>query len=321
MGNALVDVLTVLESDEMLHRLNLPKGSMQLIDNAMLKLLQKETSHYTAHYVAGGSASNTLSILARLGVTTEFIGKIGKDEIGNFFRQETTNNGVVPSFFYSQQPSGRCTVLISADGERTMCTYLGASADMSAEDLRHEQFEGFRLFHIEGYLVQNYDLIRNAINYAKNHGVTVSLDLSSFNVVEEHLDFLQQIIAEKVDIVFANEDEVKALTGKELEPAVAELASMCSIAVVKIGARGSIIRHGDDQLHVPVYEAKRVDTTGAGDAYAAGFLYGWIHSLPLEMSGQIGSFLAANVIEEIGPKIVPDRWETIHQWMKELTYV
>ena len=321
MGNALVDVLTVLQSDEMLERLKLPKGSMQLIDETMLQQLHKETADYTAHYVAGGSASNTLSILARLGIETEFIGKIGKDEIGNFFQQETKSNGVTPFFFFSQHPSGRCTVLISADGERTLCTYLGASADMTANDLSQDLFDGFRLFHIEGYLVQNYDLIRSAITLAKAAGLTVSLDLSSFNVVEENLDFLRQIIIDKVDIVFANEDEVKALTGKELPDAVKELATMCSIAVVKTGKRGSIIQHGEDVLHIPIYEAVRVDTTGAGDAYAAGFLYGWINQLPLEMSGQIGSFLAANVIEEIGPKITPDRWEKIHQWMNELTHV
>lgn len=321
MGNALVDVLTVVQSDEILDRLKLPKGSMQLIDETMLQQLHKETADYTAHYVAGGSASNTLSILARLGIETEFIGKIGKDEIGSFFQQETRRNGVIPSFFFSQQPSGRCTVLISADGERTMCTYLGASADMNANDLNKELFDGFRLFHIEGYLVQNYDLIQSAITLAKEAGLTVSLDLSSFNVVEENLDFLQKIIAEKVDIVFANEEEVKALTGKKLPQALAELASQCSIAVVKVGKEGSYIQHGEDVLHIPIYEAKRVDTTGAGDAYAAGFLYGWINQLPLEMSGQIGSFLAANVIEEIGPKITPARWEGIHQWIDELTHV
>ncbi len=321
MGNALVDVLTVLQSDEMLDRLNLPKGSMQLIDETMLQQLHKETADYTAHYVAGGSASNTLSILARLGIETEFIGKIGKDEIGKFFQNETKNNGVIPSFFFSQHPSGRCTVLISADGERTMCTYLGASADMTANDLTHDLFDEFRLFHIEGYLVQNYDLIQSAITLAKAAGLTVSLDLSSFNVVEEHLNFLRQIIIDKVDIVFANEDEVKALTGKDLPEATKELASMCSIAVVKTGKRGSIIQHGEDVLHIPIYEAVRVDTTGAGDAYAAGFIYGWINQLPLEMSGQIGSFLAANVIEEIGPKITLDRWENIHQWINKLTHV
>jgi sugar/nucleoside kinase (ribokinase family) len=321
MGNALVDVLTMLQSDEMLYRLNLPKGSMQLIDETMLQQLLKETSIYTMHYVAGGSASNTLSILAQLGITTEFIGKIGKDEIGNFFQQETRINGVIPSFFFSQYSSGRCTVLISPDGERTMCTYLGASADMTANDLNRDLFNGFRLFHIEGYLVQNYALIESAITLAKDAGLTVSLDLSSFNVVEENLDFLQQIIADKVDIVFANEEEVNALTGEKLPKALEKLASICSIAVVKVGKQGSFIQHGEDVLHIPIYEAKRIDTTGAGDAYAAGFLFGWINQLPLEMSGQIGSYLAANVIEEIGPKIKPDRWENIHQWMNELMNV
>jgi len=321
MGNALVDVLTIIPTDDILQRMNLAKGSMQLIDETLLQKLKEETKNLTPHFVAGGSASNTLSILARLGVNTKFIGKIGHDEVGTFFQKDTLNNGVVPSFFYSSKPSGQCTVLISKDGERTMCTYLGASADMSKDDLNATLFDDFQLFHIEGYLVQNYDLIRQAIDFAKSNGLTVSLDVSSFNVVEENLSFLREIIAEKVDIVFANEDEVKALTQKELSQAMIELASMCSIAVVKLGKKGSVIHHGNDQLHIPIHEAKRIDTTGAGDAYAAGFLYGWVHSLPLEMSGQIGSFLAANVIEEIGPKILPERWNRIFKWINELTHV
>ncbi|MGC9151589.1 MAG: adenosine kinase [Microbacter sp.] len=321
MGNALVDVLTIIPTDEILERMKLEKGSMQLIDETLLQDLQEETRNLTPHYVAGGSASNTLSILSRLGIDTTFIGKIGNDDVGRFFQQDTISNGVAPSFFYSSKPSGHCTVLISKDGERTMCTYLGASAELSKDDLNPNLFDQFQLFHIEGYLVQNYDLIGQAIDFAKANGLTVSLDLSSFNVVEENLEFLRHIIAEKVDIVFANEDEVKALTQKELSHAMTELASMCSIAVVKLGKKGSVIHHAKNQLHIPIYEAKRIDTTGAGDAYAAGFLYGWVHSLPLEMSGQIGSFLAANVIEEIGPKILPQRWDHIFKWVNELIHV
>lgn len=321
MGNALVDVLTVIPTDDILQRMNIAKGSMQLINEAQLHQLQAETKNLTHHLVLGGSASNTLSILSRLGVNSKFIGKIGHDDIGAFIQKETINHGVIPSFFYSSKPSGRCTIFISKDGERTMCTYLGASADMSRDDLSPTLFDDFQLFHIEGYLVQNYELIQQAIDFAKSKGLTVSLDLASFNIVEENLPFLRQIIAEKVDIVFANEEEVKALTQKELSTAMIELASMCSIAVVKLGKKGSMIYHGNDQLHIPIYEAKRIDTTGAGDAYAAGFLYGWIHSLPLEMSGQIGSFLAANVIEEIGSKIFPERWDHIFNWVNELTNV
>ena len=321
MGNALVDIPTVLESDELLHQLELPKGSMQLIDRDMMNRISGHTEEYTKNMVAGGSASNTLNAVARLGLPAGFVGKIGSDKVGEFYQADARANGINPLLFASENESGRCMVLISKDGERTMGTFLGASAEMDAKDITSTLFDGYRIFHIEGYLVQNYDLIRTAITMAKAAGLTVSLDLASFNVVEANIDFLKEIIPGKVDIVFANEEEAKALTGKEPEDALQELGSLCSVAVVKIGKAGSLIKHGDDVIKVQGFDANCVDTTGAGDIYAAGFLYGFANNLPLEMSGRIGSYLAARVVEEIGPKIAHNRWSDIHQWIDKLTHV
>jgi len=321
MGNALVDILTVLESDELLHRLELPKGSMQLIDRDMMNCISGHTEEYNKNMVAGGSASNTLNAVARLGLPAGFVGKIGSDRVGEFYQADARANGIDPLLFSSENESGRCMVMISKDGERTMGTFLGASAEMDANEITPALFDGYRIFHIEGYLVQNYDLIRTAINTAKAAGLTVSLDLASYNVVEANIDFLKEIIPGKVDIVFANEEEAKALTGKEPHEALQELGAMCSVAVVKIGKEGSLIKHGDDVIRVGGFEANCVDTTGAGDIYAAGFLYGFANDLPLEMSGRIGSYLAARVVEEIGPKITHERWADIHQWIEQLTHV
>jgi len=321
MGNALVDILTVLESDELLGKLQLPKGSMQLIDRMMMGKISDHTTAYPKNMVAGGSASNTINAIARLGLHAGFVGKIGSDDIGKFYETDARNNGVNPLLLTSQNDSGRCLVMISADGERTLCTFLGASAEMQAADLTSELFEGYRIFHIEGYLMQNYDLIRTAITMAKAAGLTVSLDLASFNVVEANLDFLREIIPGNVDIVFANEEEAKALTGKEPEAALHELAELCAVAIVKIGKEGSFIKHGNDVIKVSGFEAKCVDTTGAGDIYASGFLYGFANDLPLEMSGKIGSYLAAKVVEEIGPKIPHERWPGIIEWIDQLTHV
>jgi len=321
MGNALVDVLTILDSDELLHQLELPKGSMQLIDRSMMNKISDRTEIYTKNMVAGGSASNTINAIARLGIKAGFVGKIGSDEIGTFYRTDARNNGVDPLLFSSTDDSGRSMVLISKDGERTMCTFLGASAEMVADDLYDNLFDGYRIFHIEGYLVQNYDLIRKAITLAKSAGLTVSLDLASFNVVEENIDFLRDIIPGNVDIIFANEEEAKALTGKDPEAALDELAELCSVAIVKIGKEGSLIKHRNDVIKVDGCEANCVDTTGAGDIYAAGFLYGFANDLPLEMSGKIGSFLAAKVVEEIGPKIPHHHWDGILDWIERLKHV
>lgn len=321
MGNALVDILTVIESDELLHQLQLPKGSMQLIDRDMMNRISGATDQFDKNMVAGGSASNTVNAVARLGLPAGFIGKVGPDKVGEFFRADAGTNGITPLLFTSENESGRCMVLITKDGERTMGTFLGASAEMTVADITPDLFTGYRAFHIEGYLVQNYDLIRTAITMAKAAGLTVSLDLASFNVVEANVDFLREIIPGKVDIVFANEEEARALTGRKPEEALHELASLCSVAIVKIGKEGSLIQHGEDVIHVQGFDANCMDTTGAGDIYAAGFLYGFVNDLPLEMSGRIGSYLAARVVEEIGPKIPHERWDGILQWIDELTHV
>ncbi|MDP4203639.1 MAG: adenosine kinase [Bacteroidota bacterium] len=321
MGNALVDILTILESDELLHQLELPKGSMQLIDRDTMNRISGHTEEYNKNMVAGGSASNTLNAVARLGLPAGFVGKIGPDKVGEFYQADARANGINPMLFASENESGRCLVMISNDGERTLCTYLGASAELEAKDIAPSLFEGYRIFHIEGYLVQNYDLIRTAIHTAKAAGLTVSLDLASFNVVEANINFLKEIIPGNVDIVFANEEEAKALTGKEPEEALLELGTMCPVAVVKIGKAGSLIKHGSDVIRVQGFEANCVDTTGAGDIYAAGFLYGFAKDLPLEMSGLIGSYLAARVVEEIGPKIQHERWSDIHKWIEQLLNV
>lgn len=320
MGNALVDILTVIDSDELLKNLELPKGSMQLIDRSMMNRISNATELYDKNMVAGGSASNTINAIARLGLPAGFVGKVGHDAVADFYRTDASAGGIVPLLLASDNESGRCMVLISKDGERTLCTFLGASAEMNAADITPDLFAGYSIFHIEGYLVQNYALIRTAIEMAKSAGLTVSLDLASFNVVEENIDFLREIIPSKVDIVFANEEEARALTGKEPLEALHEMASLCSVAVVKVGKDGSLIQKGNDVVRIAGFEADCIDTTGAGDIYAAGFLYGYANGLPLEISGRIGSYLAARVVEEIGPKIPSEKWESIYQWIDELTH-
>ena len=194
MGNALTDILLRIENDEVLAKLNLPKGSMQLVDGGKSKEITTLLSEISPKMATGGSASNTINGITRLGAAAGFVGKIGKDEVGEFFRNDMLNNGVVPHLLYSETPSGQCTVLVSADGERTLCTFLGAACELDAKDLTPEMFVGFDIFHIEGYLVQNHELIRTAVKMAKEAGLQVSVDLASYNVVEENLDFLNEII-------------------------------------------------------------------------------------------------------------------------------
>jgi len=313
MGNALTDILLQIEHDAILLKLNLPKGSMQLINDQKSVEISNALSNYTKKMATGGSASNTINGLTRLGVTAGFVGKIGKDAIGTFFTNDSLSNGVIPHLLDSDTASGHCIVLVSPDGERTLCTFLGAACELQADDLKLEMFQGYDIFHIEGYLVQNHDLIRTAVRLAKEAGLQVSIDLASYNVVEENLEFLNEIIKEYVDIVFANEDEARAFTGKEPKDALIHISDHCDIAVVKVGKEGSHIKSGEIILQVNPRLAVCIDTTGAGDLYAAGFLYGLACDYSLEMCGQIGSLVSGNVVEVLGAKMTDEVWQLIHK--------
>jgi len=318
MGNALTDILLQIEHDEVLFSLNLPKGSMQLVNSDISEQIGAALSKYTRKMATGGSASNTINGLTRLGVTAGFVGKVGKDEVGAFFTSDSIGNGVNPHLLLSETASGRCIVLVSPDGERTLCTFLGAACELSADDLTPEMFLGYDIFHIEGYLVQNHELILTAVRLAKEAGLQVSIDLASYNVVEENLEFLNGIIREYVDIVFANEDEARAFSGKEPQDALIHISNHCNIAVVKVGKDGSFIKSGDKSVQVLPRTANCIDTTGAGDLYAAGFLYGLANNYTLEVCGNIGSLVSANVVEVLGAKMSDDVWRTIHSEIEKL---
>lgn len=311
MGNAIVDVLTFIEDDSLLQELNLPKGSMQLIENETLENLTDSLVELESYMVTGGSASNTISGIAKLNVRAGFVGKVGDDAVGEFFKTDSIANGVRAHLSTSELLSGQCLVLVSPDGERTMCTYLGAACQLFAEELNIHMFGGYDYFHIEGYLVQNHDLIRKACKLAKEAGCKVSIDLASYNVVEANKDFLYEIVSDFVDIVFANEEEAHAYTGLEAEAALHEIAKHCDIAVVKIGKKGSLIKAYGTEYRADAIQANCIDTTGAGDLYASGFLYGMCEGLSFDKCGQIGSILAGNIVEVVGAKMDEDRWATI----------
>ncbi|OIP84058.1 MAG: adenosine kinase [Porphyromonadaceae bacterium CG2_30_38_12] len=318
MGNALTDILLQIDNDEILDQLALPKGSMQLVDAQKSAAISSVLAHIVPTMAAGGSASNTINGIARLGVSTGFIGKVGNDAIGSFFKNDMIANGVTPQLELSESASGTCTVLVSADGERTLCTYLGAACEIEAADLRPEMFRGYDIFHIEGYLVQNHDLIRTAVKMAKEFGLVVSLDLASYNVVEANLHFLHEIISSYVDIVFANEEEARAFTGKEPEEALIHLSAHCDIAIVKIGKEGSYIKTKQEHHIISPVEAACIDTTGAGDLYAAGFLYGLAKGYRLELCGKIGSLVSGKVVEVLGAKMANQTWNALVSEIKLL---
>ncbi len=320
IGNALTDMLVNLKTDSVLERFELAKGSMSLVDTKLQTEISKSVAGLPYSLSLGGSAGNTIRAMAQLGCDTGFIGKVGADTTGDFFIQALENLGIEPIVFRGTERSGKCVSLISADGERTMVTHLGAALELSAPEIDPTIFDGYDCLYIEGYLVQNHELIRTAAQTAKACGLQVAIDLASFNVVAENLEFLRSLIRDYVDIVFANEDEAKTFTC-EAEPlnALQSISEMTGLAIVKIGMKGALIKRGDEVVHVGIMAAaKRVDTTGAGDFYAAGFLAGMCDGLSLRQCGTIGAITAGKVIEVVGTTFGEAAWNDIHRLVNKV---
>ena len=226
IGNALIDVLISITDDAVLQKFGLPKGSMTLVDAILSAEIKKETKNSTRNIQTGGSAANTIHGIAKLGGRCGYIGKISDDEFGNFYLEDFKRNQINTHFYFSETGTGHATGLISPDSERTFGTYLGAAMELTADEMSHEIFQNYGILHIEGYLVQNHALIETAMRIAKENGLLVSIDMASFNIVAANLGFLHEIIRKYVDIVFANEDEAQALTGKTPEEALPDIAAM-----------------------------------------------------------------------------------------------
>lgn len=320
IGNALTDILAVLPDETLLKTYHLPKGSMQHVDMETGDKIWQALKPLGVKYVAGGSAANTITCTSIFGMPSSFIGKIGDDELGLLFKSDQEQYGVNTMLLKSEHSSGRSMVFVSGgNAERTFAVYLGAALDLVPEDLKPDYFEGHDYFHIEGYLVQNQALIRKAVELAHDAGCIISLDMASYNVVESNNAFLHDIIDRYVDIVFANETEAKAFTKlPDPKKSLEEISTHCKIAVVKVGKDGSWVRSGDEEYQIPAWPAEPVDATGAGDTYAAGFLYGHSLGMPLKVCGEIGSIIAAKVVEVIGTKMDVNRWKEADKQISQL---
>ena len=313
MGNALVDILVSLDKEEILKDFGLPKGSMTLVDLDTSNYIHSETVGLDKTKASGGSAANTIHGLAHLGMETGFVGKVGDDELGKFFKKDMQDNKISPILFRSMHETGRAMALVTSDSERTFATYLGAAVDLSTDDISHDIFEGYDYFYIEGYLVQNKEMFEKALRLARNAGQKICLDLASYNIVEANVSFFKTIISKYVDILFANEEEIKALTGMAPEAGANEVKALVEIAVIKIGAEGSFCVSDQGSVRIGVRPSNPIDTTGAGDLYAAGFIYGHIKGHDLETCGKMGAILAGRIIELFGAKMDESHWENLRR--------
>ncbi len=313
IGSALVDAIAFVP-DEFLETLTGQKGGMELIDfNAMQNIVSRLPE--PAILAPGGAAANTIVGLAQLGCSTRMLTKIGPDSDGEYYRNAVAQAGIEVSAFRSHktQSTGRCLSLVTPDSQRTMRTCLGAAATLCLDDITDDCFTNCTHVHIEGYLLFNRDLLLHLLQKAKSAGCTISLDLAAPEVVAGNLPLLPNILADYVDMVFANEDEA-ATFARTPNPytALTHLNEFSSLAAVKLGARGSLLANGNGEvIEVQPKKVKAVDTTGAGDSWAAGFLYGYLTGMSLAEAGRLASHVAAAVVQELGAGLPTETWAAI----------
>jgi len=314
VGNPIVDLVAQVP-ESFLSNVPGEKGGMVLVDDAemgrILALLGAPPALNT-----GGSAANATFNGARLGLKTTFIGKVGNDDLAGTYVERFRRAGVdVSRFKRGSVANARCLALVTPDAQRTMRTSLGAAKTLSPAEISPADFEGVRHAHIEGYLVFNHALCESVLNAARAAGCTISLDLSSFEVVNDSRDWMLGQFGRGIDIVFANEDEIRALfpgRGADYRELARALASHNVIAAVKLGREGAWIAAADEVHRIPpVHVPHAVDTNGAGDAWAAGFLFGHLRGRTLAQSGAIASIMGSETVRHLGPVIPESAWPDV----------
>lgn len=312
VGSPIIDIIAQVE-DNFIAQIGADKGGMTLVDeNTFKTLLTRIPTQSTK--TPGGSAGNTIFTLARMGNKARFLGKTGNCPEGDYYRNHFSSlGGDTSSFKVGTVINGQCLSLVTPDGERTFRTHLGAAMSLAREEISVVDFKDCNHAHIEGYMLFDNDLMMHILECAKAAGCTISLDLASFDVVQASGDLLGKILKDYVDIVFANETEAAAFTDLEDDyPAMAkQLAEFCDIAAVKIGAQGAYIANQSEVIKVEAVPVNTVvDTTGAGDLWAAGFLHGWLRNHSLAKSAEIGALLGAEVVQIQGSVLSEDVWRT-----------
>ncbi len=306
IGNAIVDIIVNVD-DEFLEKKKLQKGSMNLVDSIESKELLKECQ--IIKRVSGGSCANTVVSLASFGNKVEFIGRVKNDNFGEFFSSDLKESGaifnVTPTV--EGESSAHSIILVTPDAQRTMCTYLGASVAFEPDDVDLNSIEKSKYLYLEGYLWDNAlakkAFLESAIR-AVESGTKIILSLSDSFCVERHRDSFIDLIDKYVDILFCNEEELKSLCKKDnIEDCKNICSSICPLIIVTLGNKGSYILNEQEMIHIePKVLGEIIDTTGAGDIYAGGFIHGLINNMSLTKCGNLGSFCAGHIITQLGSR-------------------
>lgn len=312
VGAALMDLL-VEEDDHFVTRMGSEKGGMTLVE---LNSIEHALSGTRAQLktVPGGSACNTMVGIGNLGGRARMIGRLGADELGKAFLEGLRKAGVDHRIRPSEMATGRVLSVVTPDAQRTMFTYLGASSQLGPDDITFEDVSDAGMVYLEGYLLFNRPVVEKIIDLAKRAKAKIVLDLGSYQVVEICRDFLDQILTDSVDIVLANEDEAKAYTGMGESESLDILAEKVGTAVVKVGKKGVLLGRGAARHQVDAHLVRAIDTTGAGDLWAAGFLFGLTQGLDLEASARLGCKVGSEVVQVMGAVIPEEGWKRVHHY-------
>jgi len=302
LGNPLVDILVYVD-DNFLYKNNLNKGIMHLIGRERKQYLLDLIKEKNFEISIGGSCPNTIATLAKLGIKSALTGKIGYDEPGSVFEQQIIEQNVKSFLIKDNGDTGTSTILITPDKERTMNTYLGVCRKYKKEDFPYKMVEDSSFFYFTGFMWDTENqkkATRYAIEIAKKNQVTVVFDLADPFAAKRYREDFLFLIEEDVDIVFANAQEAQILTQSGIGKGIKVLGNMCDIAVIKNGSDEAYISYSSKIITVPSFKSNVLDTTGAGDNFASGFLYGLIKGYPIEICGRAASFVASKTIEKIG---------------------
>lgn len=311
IGNALIDIVAELDSDSLLKKYGFAKGSQEHIDKSVFDAFFQELSLDEARQIPGGSAANVLHPLAHLNYKTSFIGAIGDDSWGKMFEEDLKQAGIHFHPIRKQGDTGKVLHLITPDHEKTIIAYTGVNDQLVGEDLADQYLSGYTHVVVDGFLTPNEEFLQAFLDREDLQYARVIFDMASSHIAEGHREFLKRMIKKHVDVLFANDLEAFSYTGNEPERGIRSMAKDCDLVVIKKGSKGSMVQRGSEFYSLAAAPSRMVDDTGAGDMYAAGFLYGLLKNYHLTHCGKIASFLASKVLEVEGARLSPDKWRNV----------
>jgi sugar/nucleoside kinase (ribokinase family) len=305
IGSALLDFMVEVD-DGFIKTLGLNKGEMCLIDAERSMEIFKLLQSMNIHVAPGGSCANAIAGMAMMGGKGSFIGRVAADEYGNTYVKKTIEAGVKSFISKGKGMTGHAITFITPDSERTFATHLGAAIELSADEIDYNVIENSSILHLEGYLFEPENLREvcyRSMKRAKENGVLVSVDLADPALVGRIKEVFTEVAEKFADIIFVNEEEAAAFTGNRDLKALDVLSGYSSIAIVKLGSKGSLIKSGDKIVKVDAVKTEVVNTNGAGDMYAAGFLYGLTSGRSIDLSGKIASYAASLAVASAGARV------------------